>query len=155
MRRWLPVAEADYQSRYEVSNFGEVRNAKTKRVLKPDSKKYGHLYVNLSNKGVQKKRYVHRLVLLSFVGPPLEGQEVLHIDGDAANNKLENLRWGSRKENVLDLVRHGTHNNARKETCPKGHKYDYIHPDGRRDCKTCRDRARKAYIRRKRGIKHI
>ena len=149
VRRWLPLAEAEYQSRYEVSNFGEVRNVKTKRVLKPDSKKSGYLYVNLSNKGRQKKRYIHRLVLLAFVGPPLEGQEVLHSDGDATNNRLENLRWGTRNENMLDSVSHGTHNNARKETCPKGHKYDYFYPDGRRGCKICRGRGRKH------GIKHI
>lgn len=146
---WLPVTETGFQSLYEVSNLGEVRSAKTKRVLKPGTQKSGHLNVFLCNNGKRKKRYVHRLVLLAFVGPPLEGQEALHIDGDATNNQLENLRWGTRQENALDLVTHGTHNNARKDTCPKGHKYDYFYPDGRRGCKICRAERRRAYLRRK------
>lgn len=146
---WLPVTETGFPSLYEVSSLGEVRNAKTQRVLKPGTQEYGHQYVMLSNSGKRKKRYIHRLVLLAFVGTPLEGQEALHIDGDATNNQLENLRWGTRQENALDLVTHGTHNNARKDTCPKGHKYDYFYPNGKRGCKTCRAERRRAYLRRK------
>lgn len=51
---------------------------------------------------------VHRLVLEIFVGPCPEGCEALHKDGDRTNAKVENLRWGTRKENVADAIRHGT-----------------------------------------------
>jgi hypothetical protein len=52
--------------------------------------------------------YVHRLVLKAFVGPCPEGMEGCHWDGDACNNKLDNLRWATHAENVEDSIRHGT-----------------------------------------------
>jgi hypothetical protein len=42
---------------------------------------------------------VHRLILETFVGPCPEGHETLHLDDNPRNNRLENLRWGTRKEN--------------------------------------------------------
>ena len=51
---------------------------------------------------------VHRLVLETFVGPCPEGCEALHNDGDRTNARVDNLRWGTRKENVADSIRHGT-----------------------------------------------
>lgn len=59
-----------------------------------------------NNKGVT--RTVHRLVLEVFVGPCPEGMEALHADGTRTNNKLENLRWGTRSENMQDAIAHGT-----------------------------------------------
>lgn len=35
------------------------------------------------------------------------GKEILHADGNPANNKLENLRYGTRSENILDVFRVG------------------------------------------------
>lgn len=53
---------------------------------------------------------VHRLVLFAFVGPPPSKAHVCaHWDGDYKNNKPENLRWATRKENEEDKKRHGTH----------------------------------------------
>jgi hypothetical protein len=54
-------------------------------------------------------RYVHRLVLLAFSGPPPTAKHrVLHGDNDTRNNRLSNLRWGTQKENMADKIRHGT-----------------------------------------------
>lgn len=50
---------------------------------------------------------VHVLVCSAVHGPPVNGQEVRHLDGDHANNDPFNLEWGSRKENSLDTIRHG------------------------------------------------
>ena len=43
---------------------------------------------------------VHRLVCEAFNGPPAHGQVCMHIDENAANNRPENLAWGSQKENL-------------------------------------------------------
>jgi hypothetical protein len=51
---------------------------------------------------------VHKLVLLAFVGPNPPKYECLHANGDPADNRLVNLRWGTRSENIQDAVRHGT-----------------------------------------------
>ena len=73
---------------------------------------YGSRYCVVSlreNSGTGKVtcRYVHRLVLEAFVGPCPPGLECLHRDHDTANNRLRNLRWGTRTENIEDKVKAG------------------------------------------------
>jgi hypothetical protein len=45
--------------------------------------------------------------MLAFIGPPPVGMEVLHRNGDAKDNRLENLRYGTRTENIIDVYRQG------------------------------------------------
>lgn len=68
---------------------------------------YDYRWVVLCNGKNRRRNQVHRLVLLAFVGPCPEGMECCHNDGNSTNNKLSNLRWGTRKENAADRVRHG------------------------------------------------
>jgi hypothetical protein len=57
-----------------------------------------HLY--LRTKGGQSVT-VHRAVCEAFNGPPpFEGAVCMHLDEDAANNRPENLKWGTQKENL-------------------------------------------------------
>lgn len=50
---------------------------------------------------------LHRLILEAFRGPCPEGMEACHFpDPDPANNRIENLRWDTHRENCLDLSRH-------------------------------------------------
>jgi hypothetical protein len=64
----------------------------------------GHLWAKL---GHHDQRPVHQLVLEAFVGPCPPGLECRHLDGDPTNNELWNLCWGTRTENMEDMVRHG------------------------------------------------
>lgn len=52
-------------------------------------------------------KLTHVLICEAFHGKPLPGQQVRHLDGDAGNNRPENLRWGTGKENAQDAVKHG------------------------------------------------
>lgn len=51
---------------------------------------------------------VHRIVAETFLGPPpFEGAVVRHLDDNPTNNRVENLAWGSHKENAADRKRNG------------------------------------------------
>ncbi len=52
--------------------------------------------------------YIHTLVAEAFAGPRPAGMECRHLNGNPIDNRPENLAWGTRKENVQDMVRHGT-----------------------------------------------
>lgn len=90
---------------YEVSDLGRVRRAAPGRktfvgkVLRPQSIGAGYRAVALTKNGKAIHRYVHRLVMLAFVGEPPEGHEVNHRDGDKSNNALANLEYVTRSEN--------------------------------------------------------
>ena len=98
--------------RHWVSNEGEVKGPHSP--MRGSFTEKGYVYVTRSirenRQQVATKKYkIHRLVALAFLGPAPEGKpEVAHGDGNPANNRLENLRWASSKENTADCVRHGT-----------------------------------------------
>lgn len=98
--------------------------------------------MSLSRSGTTKHLKLHRLVLKAFAGDPQPGQEARHRDDDPYNNRLDNLVWGTRSENMRDQVRNGKHSNANKVQCPQGHPYDeantYIDKKGSRVCRKCR-----------------
>jgi hypothetical protein len=76
--------------------------------LKPGLGRVGYLTVVLCRDGKHVTMNVHRLVLEAFVGPCPEGMEGCHNDGIRTNNRLENLRWDTPKNNQADRVKHGT-----------------------------------------------
>ncbi len=76
------------------------------RKLKP-AYMTGYPVVTLCAHGKKQSRHVHVIVLLTFVGPPLPKQECRHLDGSRDNNRLTNLRWGTRVENHQDKIDHG------------------------------------------------
>lgn len=86
--------------RYEVSDDGWVRNEKG-RILRSGVDGRGYTRQPLvGDDGKVVCLYVHRLVADAFVEGRADGFEVDHIDGDASNNRAENLRWVSRAENM-------------------------------------------------------
>jgi hypothetical protein len=114
---WKPVC--GYEGLYEVSDYGRVRSLdrwvrygdgrgrrQPGRVLKllPDGG--GYLRVNLAG----TTRHVHSLVLEAFAGRCVVGMERLHGPGGRADNRWpENLRYGSKSENLgADKHRDGT-----------------------------------------------
>lgn len=107
---------------YEVSCHGRVRsvardvataNGQTRHyrgiVFSPSStNQHGHLKVGLRSGGRLAMRYVHQLVAIAFLGPRPLGMVVAHCDGDPLNNRADNLRFATQKENEADKVRHGS-----------------------------------------------
>lgn len=94
-------------TKYEVSNLGNVRNKKTKAVLSQENTGNGYLCVGLQmNNGVYKKTRVHRMVAMTFLEfqRTEERNEVDHINGNKADNSVDNLRWCTHKENMNNPV---------------------------------------------------
>lgn len=90
---------------YSVNRAGEIRGPRG--LMKPMRAHLGHLYI-LCKRQRPRKLYVHRAVLLAFIGPCPAGMEACHGDGNPANNRLENLRWDTRLANAADKQLHGT-----------------------------------------------
>jgi hypothetical protein len=104
----------DYIGLYQASNLGLIKRlisvkCDNERILKPTEDKNGYLYLSLSKNSISKTFRIHKLVLATFVGPkPFIGAVCRHLDGNPNNNKLNNLRWGTQKENSQDSKGHGT-----------------------------------------------
>jgi hypothetical protein len=100
---WRPVPT---HPGYSVNAYGEIRGP-SGQTLRPMRAHRGHLYVLTPLPRRPRKLYVHRAVLLAFMGPPPAGQEGRHLDGDPEHNHLSNLAWGTPLQNAADKERHG------------------------------------------------
>ncbi len=112
-----------YEGRYQVSDLGNVRSldryvkggpgrvriAKGRMLSMITMPKNRYFSVTLWKDNTYLWISVHKLVALAFLGGCPEGKETLHSDGNPENNRVGNLRYGTRKENVADAIKHGTH----------------------------------------------
>ena len=95
---------------YEVSTYGNVRNVKSGRILKPfKNKQESYLRVRLYNNSKDHALYVHVLVAKAFIpdtgrnpdGSIMVGHhQVNHRDENKQNNNVLNLEWVDYKYNL-------------------------------------------------------
>lgn len=143
MTRWLPIP--GWVGLYEASDGGAIRSVD--RVLSSGGRRAGKVLtaefidyrarVRLHANGTRTRAGVGALVLTAFVGPCPPGLECCHNNGNPNDNRVENLRWDTHSENVLDQVRHGTHAGAAKTHCLRGHALPPTKKP-RAQCPTCR-----------------
>ena len=93
---FLPIC--GYENHF-VSNFGNIKNSKTNRILKLRNDKKGYKLINLSKNGKLKTFYIHRLVGKAFLENPDNKSIIDHIDNNPSNNNVKNLRWATPKDN--------------------------------------------------------
>lgn len=87
-----------YEGLYQASTAGEIRSLITGKILKINIHKNGKAEVCLFKEKMRKYILVGRLVAKTFISNPEGKERVLHIDGDKANNAVENLRWATIQE---------------------------------------------------------
>jgi hypothetical protein len=141
--------------RYEISNFGNARRVADGTELTGQVIRGGYRSYNLTNENGPRAMRAHRLVMFAFVGPA-SGDLVRHLDGDATNNYVGNLAYGTYSENTRDALRHGTlHNPMTARThCKYGHEFTpentlrfHSQPKSRR-CRKCKSRMASQTYRR-------
>ncbi len=143
--RWKDVK--GYEGLYSVSEDGRVYSIRYSKMMKPWTHPDGHAQVRLWLDGKRTTWYVHRIVASTFLKPE-EGREVVrHLDGNPRNNHVDNLAWGTQSDNIRDAVRHGTHAQARKNFCVRGH--PIVRVEGKQKDRKCQPCAK---LRRSKGM---
>lgn len=91
---------------YEINvNSHEIRNSKSKKIIKPHVNKEGYYYIDLYSNGKRKQYKLHRLLFNNFIEDLGNNEVIDHIDNNRLNNSLENLRKCSRSENSINSKR--------------------------------------------------
>lgn len=89
----------NYEGYYQVSNYGNIKNVRTGRILKHFIQGCNYYYVILSINNKQKHKYIHRLVAEAFIPNPNNYKYINHKDENKLNNNIENLEWCTQKYN--------------------------------------------------------
>lgn len=105
-----------FEGLYKISSWGRVFSVRNNKLRSLKEDKDGYKTVGLYFKSKQTGKLVHRLVLDHFIERPTPAHECNHKDGDRGNNKLSNLEWVTRSENI----RHSFENLGRNRR--PGHK---------------------------------
>ena len=102
MEKWKSINEE-----YDVSNLGRIRRTKNNgtKYLKPEVLKKGYLRVSIWENGTRKRILVHRLVAQMFIpNKDKTKTQIDHINNNTSDNRVENLRWVTPKENVQHSI---------------------------------------------------
>ena len=106
---------------YMVSNLGRVKSIKfgKEKLLKHSKDKYGYFKVLLSKNGKSKNLKIHRLVAKAFIPNPDNKEFIDHINTNKTDNRVENLRWCTCKENQNNPNTLNNIDKANKRRCNK------------------------------------
>lgn len=113
---WRDIS--DWEGSYRISNLGRfysVPRIALRRNKKPLPVKGGYLKGSCNGRGKgylqvrlgKKQVYIHRLVAIYFLKKEEGLDFVNHIDGDTKNNKVSNLEWCTRSQNLKHAFRTG------------------------------------------------
>ena len=105
VEQWAPIPE--FEGYLEASNMGRIKNAWTGKVLKQGINTKGYKTVTVNILGQSYTRTVHRLIASAFIEGDHTGMDVHHKDADKTNNRLSNLEYCTRKENVRHAIEDG------------------------------------------------
>ena len=97
---------------YLISNLGRIRtlskyNKNGYDTIMIQKCKCEYMYVNLYKNGKLHTSRVHRLVAQAFIENPLNKPQVNHINGIKTDNRVDNLEWATRSENMKHAFRTG------------------------------------------------
>ena len=91
------------KEKFKISNYGRIINCKTDDdflVKKTFINGYQNLPLKQKKNGKQTSRYVHKLVAEHFLEKN-NGICVIHLNYDKTDNRIENLKWATKREKEL------------------------------------------------------
>ncbi len=84
---------------FSVSDFGNVKNNKTGRIMRQKYRKNCYMDICLMKDNKKCSKQVHILTAIAFIPSPDEKSCIDNIDNDKSNNNIANLRWATHSEN--------------------------------------------------------
>ena len=110
------VAELPQMTGYYILSTGFVYTSRNDKILKTSACAGNNYYckTRVKYEGKYRNYRIHRLVAEAFIDNPHELTDVDHINGNRSDNRLENLRWLSHKDNMNNLE---CHRKAHHEDC--------------------------------------
>ena len=111
MEEWRDIK--GYEGLYQISSEGRVkskqritRNNQTikEKIRKPKIDKDGYCCVSLWIDGISKEYFIHRLVAQAFIPNPYNKPCIDHINTNKTDNRAENLKWCTHKENANNPI---------------------------------------------------
>ena len=114
---------------YYITDTGDVYSRNyhhTGRIkkIKTYKNKWGYERIVLSKYNKKTHFSIHRLVAIAFIPNPENKPQVNHKNGVKTDNKVSNLEWVSRKENI----QHSYKTLHRKANMPWKDKFGALHP---------------------------
>ena len=104
---WMNIPIKGYSEYYLISNAGRIKSVRMNTIMKQHIDKNGYCRIGLTSEGNVITKGIHRLVAITFIPNPQNKECVCHKDDDPSNNNVDNLFWGTRKENSQDMVNKG------------------------------------------------
>jgi hypothetical protein len=118
MENWKDVI--GFEGYYQVSNLGKIKSLSRyikhsrgsdmllkEKILSTQVNCHGYLKVILSKHNSQKTFRVHTLVCKAFLNNPENKRDINHINGNKTDNRLINLEYNTRSENMKHCFRIG------------------------------------------------
>lgn len=109
---WMKIQHPLLKNYYLASNLGRIKSTiadRKEKILAQFKIKRGYMTVNLSRlDGDNRPFFVHRAIAMAFLGMPENTEmQVNHKNGIKTDNRIENLEWVTRKQNIEHAIENG------------------------------------------------
>ena len=109
--RSISKAIKGYETLYEISNLGRVKNLTSDKILKNNLIKVHREYYVIQLRNKKSMKRIHVLIAEAFIPNPKNKPKVDHIDRDRTNNNIDNLRWITLSEYLMKSEYSGVSSN--------------------------------------------